>query len=215
MRLGMSINTHNLMNYLLSGSVLLMILISPSLAAAATRTGTYESAAIGDSKVVSFKHFLPLAQDRPAGTIVTYQFAGSKTNFTTWSPAQATTGKIDLNSVPELKDSRELKVRITMVSESSISPTLKGFSVNYLTVGDTPVLTATTPAAGVTVATNTPTKTATATVHLSDKSMTTQAQTTRLVATGGNLWVNLGLALLLSLLVTWFLVLRHPDQAIE
>lgn len=191
---------------LLLAFVLCVGLVSPVSAA----DGTYISSAIGDKRLVSFTTLTVGDQKVPAGTNITYAFAGSGSNYEQWSTPQAVSESLALASVPELANSKYAKVRIVMSASATESPSLGGFTLTYEVLGDTLVAAPMTTSNTSSGSQSAVTSQANTTVNLSNSA---QVKTTpaALATTGGNLWFNLGVALAVSILIGWWLLSRRTE----
>lgn len=208
----------------------------------AANTGNYTSAKIGEDKVSAFISFKVINQSIPSGTSITYQFAGSKDNFNSWSGTLTTNDTIDLSNISQLKSSNYLKVKINLSSDNSSLPSLEGFEVNYDVLGTTTTTTGSSSSSGTpgssssssgssstsgqsssssssSTSTSSPSPSSSPT---SSTAKTTQTKTVslsknqlsnKLVSTGSNLWINLAVALVLTGLTT-YLILRRKQAPV-
>ncbi|EKD55970.1 MAG: hypothetical protein ACD_58C00324G0002 [uncultured bacterium] len=217
---------------IIAGLLTLLISFQPVFASS---SGTYTSARIGEEAVSQFLTFKTIEQSTPDGTNITYSFAGSKDNYATWSAAQTTSDSIDLSMISNLVGSKYLKVKINMNSNSSNVPSVKGFEVTYETTSSSTSNGSSSSSSGTSSsssgsngssssssnsssanssASTTSSSNPSTSSQSSSNNVKTQTVTlsqnqkkNQLVSTGSNLWVNLGIALLLTSLVS-FLIFR-------
>lgn len=202
----------------------LMVILSAPAALAAE--GTYISAPIGGDEVVSFTTLAIENQYVPTGASIAYSVSGSASNYQAWSTPQQVSNSMDLRTLSELTDSKYLKVKAIFASSTLESPSVGGLTVGYTTAEGS---TASTTAQGASLTNsestseaNTTTTDAGASQEANNTKFVNASQTTSqqsdsvslttLASTGGNLWINLLIAALVSAIVAWVL-LRRPKQS--
>ncbi len=108
--------------------------------------GTYTSAVLSGTNVARFNRFYLTGVTIPAGTSLTVEFSGNQSNFSTWSAPVAMNDSLDISTLAEVQNSTQIKVRVTMTSTNSSSPSIQTMAVSYQqTPGATPTMTTLTP----------------------------------------------------------------------
>ena len=112
----------------------LVSLIVPAKSFAAVNSGTWISAPIGHDQLTKFSKLEIVDQSQPAGTTVGYEFSGQQSDYHDWSNSQSLSsdGAIDLSNNPKINQSKYLRVRITLTSSSTESPSVTGFAISYV-----------------------------------------------------------------------------------
>lgn len=216
-------------------TIALLIGISPVLA---NSTGSYTSAAIGEVSASRFTTFSVIEQVEPAGTCITYSFAGSNDNYSSWSNAQATDSTIDLSTLTNLTNSKYIKVKINMSSSNDSFPSLKGFEVTYETISASTSTESSSSgsngssdsSSGASSGTSSnesssssnssnssssDSKSSNAEVKTQTVTLSQNQKKNQLVSTGSNLWANIGIALVLTGVVTFLLFRKKYNENID
>lgn len=208
-------------------TILLIFYCLPTLAAS---SGTYISARIGDESASNFSTFTVIEQSKPQGTNITYQFASSKDNYNFWSDAQSTDSTIDLSKIATLSGSKYIKVKINMSSDNSNAPSIKGFEVTYDIASESQSDSSSSGSASSDSSSGTSTSgtsssssssssadNSTANVQVKTEKVTlSQNQNKKsLVSVGANLWVNIGVALVLSGLISFFIFRKKYNNTVD
>lgn len=157
-------------------------------------TGTYISESIGEESNVGFKTFEVVEPNIPSGAGISYSFAGSKDNYSSWSTAVNISQNYDLSSTSQLQGSKFMKVKINLDDggNSANSPTLKGFKITYEKEGGSNVTT-TTNISGT-------------------NSANGNSSISGLVSTGATLWFNILVALVIAGIIAYFILRRKPEE---
>lgn len=168
--------------------------------------GYYISHALGQDNIIEWEYFKPGGVKLPSGTSLSYQFAGSKNNYQSWTDLQSTDDKIDLSSLTQLKDSKYLKVRINFSSNSSETPSLKDYTLLVKVPANSgQVIGSIPPPEGQPV----PQPVSAGAEKIIQNIKTTngnEVQITQLVSTGSFLWFNLLIAVILGIFISILLL---------
>lgn len=198
---------------------IIFFILFPSIVMAEA-SGNYISESIGDSNAISFEKIELMDQNKPAGTEIKYSFSGDNSNYQQWSSATKIDNSLILSNIEEIKNAKYIKLRISMTSPNSeVSPSLKGFSITYQRlIGESPTTTTTTTTS-ITATTTTTEPTSSTTISNNngtptniESSTSIDSSISKLVASGSILWFNILIALVISLIIAYFLFKNKKEQ---
>lgn len=169
-------------------------------------TGYYISHELGRDNVLGFEYFQPNNITLPSGTSITYQFASKTDNYASWTNAESTNSKIDLTKFDSIKNSNYIKVRINFSSNSTEKPSLQGYTLLMrVPDGTAEIISSIKPAEGQTD----PIPLAKGVTEI--KQNITKTSLSQLIATGGALWFNILIALMIGAVIA-FLIIKYSKQ---
>lgn len=169
-------------------------------------TGYYISHELGRDNVLGFEYFQPNNVTLPSGTSITYQFASKTDNYAAWTNAESTNSKIDLTKFDSIKNSNYIKVRINFSSNSTEKPSLQGYTLLMrVPDGTAEIISSIKPAEGQTD----PIPLAKGVTEI--KQNITKTTLSQLIATGGALWFNILIALMIGAVIA-FLIIKYSKQ---